>query len=503
MRLSAWTFVAAATAAYVVTLVLLSPLPLQDLPTHLSRAVVMDDLIFHGGTRFGTAYEYHFLVIPYVLGDLMLTGAVELFGLKAASAIWVALVLVSLPAALGFYMRVIGVTPPRQALVLLLALYLSTDWPFVMGFLSFRLGIAMTIATLALVVMLRARWSTAVYLTYVLAVLLDYLMHLSAAVFVTATVGGTAVVRVLTRTTRLRTELLFAAPLAAVLAWNFLVADSYRLPGDLVENPYIWGSVTDKLARMGSDFYRYRWHSETALILLLLLALVLQTSRPGIKQIRNVRLLELLTLAVTFLGLYIALPYAYSDAVYVDVRALPMVTIFGILTWVSWADQGQPIAPNRFALATGAALVLVAANLFSIATDLARQDRYVAQYRKMVAALPPHSRVLPIYTCPDYGRIKPYLHVNSFITLDRAGVMPYEFAGDNGNTVRYFRYRHRPYDPHEQWYIATHSLKLKWKNVSRDYDYLLITEPAPPGHLPVPATVVASNGAAEVLAIEK
>jgi hypothetical protein len=39
--------------AYLIARWVLSPMPLQDFPTHLARAVVMDDLIFHGGTRFG------------------------------------------------------------------------------------------------------------------------------------------------------------------------------------------------------------------------------------------------------------------------------------------------------------------------------------------------------------------------------------------------------------------------------------------------------------------
>ena len=60
----------------------------------------------------------------------------------------------------------------------------------------------------------------------------------------------------------------------------------------------------------------------------------------------------------------------------------------------------------------------------------------------------------------------------------------------------------RIYDPHEQWYIA-HTLNLSWGRVARDYDYLLITQPLPIGHLPLPTKLVARNDAAEVLAINK
>ena len=39
-------------AAYCVMFVLLSPLPVQDFPDHLARAVALDDLLFHGGARW-------------------------------------------------------------------------------------------------------------------------------------------------------------------------------------------------------------------------------------------------------------------------------------------------------------------------------------------------------------------------------------------------------------------------------------------------------------------
>src|SRR5690242_13634505 len=67
-------------AVYCAMLVLTSPVPLQDFPDHLARAAAMSDLIFHGGARFGDTYQFHFLWVPYLLGDLILAVAVDLFG---------------------------------------------------------------------------------------------------------------------------------------------------------------------------------------------------------------------------------------------------------------------------------------------------------------------------------------------------------------------------------------------------------------------------------------
>ncbi len=76
----AWSGGLLLLAAYCVLFVLLSPLPVQDFPDHLARAVALDDLLFHGGTRFGAIFHFHLEWIPYLLGDLILTVAVAMLG---------------------------------------------------------------------------------------------------------------------------------------------------------------------------------------------------------------------------------------------------------------------------------------------------------------------------------------------------------------------------------------------------------------------------------------
>src|SRR5580692_9835635 len=67
-------------AAYCVMFVLLSPLPVQDFPGHLARAVALEDLLFHGGARFGGVYHFQLEWIPYLLGDLILAVGVAVLG---------------------------------------------------------------------------------------------------------------------------------------------------------------------------------------------------------------------------------------------------------------------------------------------------------------------------------------------------------------------------------------------------------------------------------------
>jgi len=497
------SLLAAVITAYVVTLVLLSPLPLQDFPTHLARAVAISDFMFHHGQRFESFYQYHFLLVPYVLGDLMLACAVEVFGPRQASALWISFVLLSLPFAVLFYARATAIAINRRALLVLLSLYLATDWSFTMGFLNFRVSVAMILATMALADMLRTRWRTALYVTYAGAVLLDYLMHLSSAAFLCAGLGTSALLRLHLRTTRLRTEVLLMAPVAAVLLWNFAVADGYRAPTDLVENPYIWGTVRDKLARLGSEFFRYHWRSDALLAVAFVACLSLQMGRMTREGLRSPRLLEFLTLAITFLGMYFALPLAYSDAIYVDVRALPMATLFAVFACVRAGEEGSTGGTLRMGHAMSVATILALANLGTLSRDWLRNNAYVTEYRAMVAAAPWHARIFPVYTRGHQGSVEPLLHLDSYITIDRSGLMPYEFTGDNGNTVRYFRYLHRPYDPDEQWYKQESALQIHWSAIACDYDYLIVTKPFSPERLPLRMTMIASNDAAALFTIDK
>ena len=75
--------VAVLYALYVAYFVQLTSLPLQDYPNHVARAVVLGDLIFHDGARFGEVFSFHIVAAPYLLTDLLLTVCLQLFGAKA------------------------------------------------------------------------------------------------------------------------------------------------------------------------------------------------------------------------------------------------------------------------------------------------------------------------------------------------------------------------------------------------------------------------------------
>lgn len=493
----AWAAGLTLLVAYCLVFVLLSPLPVQDFPGHLARAVAMNDLLFHDGARFGGIYHFQLEWIPYLLGDLILTAAVAVLGPTGGAAFWLVLVFVSLPAATLFYLRVRGIEPRGRTLMLLVSLYLATDWFFLMGFLSFRVAVAMLIVTLGLVELLRRRWSYTLFGLYVGAVILDYLMHLSPTIFLVAALGVTGLMRLHWRTTRLRTEMALFIPLLAVLAWHFTVAVGYREPRDPVAGPWLWGTWYSKFARIGSEFFHFVPYTDVLLVLVLAACLLARTGIPHARDLRQPLVLELSALFVLFLAMYFALPLGYADAFYVDTRPLPLASFFFIAACLALPSQ------SRAALPLALAALLALGNLAYLSRHFIAERAWLTQYRAVVAAIPEHGRVLPVYTHGREGSVVPFLHVSGFVSMDRAAVEPYVFAGDNGNPMKYFRYLQRPYDPPEIWYGDIPRDPVNWRTVARDYDFLLVTKPFDPAVFQLATRKVAENSSATLLAIEK
>jgi hypothetical protein len=427
--------------------------------------------------------------------------AVELFGPTGGSALFTLLVFLSFPCAAVYYLRVRGIDTNDRILVLLLALYLATDWFFLMGFMSFRVSVAMLIATLGPVELLRRKWSHALFVLYVVAIALDYLMHLSPVVFLLVALGVTGPLRLWLRTTTVRTELLLLIPVLAVLAWHFGVASGYREPGDLVTSAYFWGTWSSKFQRVGSQFFHFAPRTDLLLVATLAAAVLARAGLPRWRDLRQPLVLEMLVLAATFLAMYFVLPLGYSEAYYVDTRPLPLVSFFFIAACVALPRKERGAPSGREKLAFALAALLAVGNLIYLTRHFLVDRAWIAEYRALAAAVPIHGRVLTVYTHGGEGSFFPYLHTSGFVAMDREAVEPYVFAGDNGNPMKYFRYVHLPYDPSEVWYGTLPRPALDWHRVAQDYDFLLITKPYDPRVLGLTTRPLAENSTATLLEI--
>jgi len=208
--------------------------------------------------------------------------------------------------------------------------------------------------------------------------------------------------------------------------------------------------------------------------------------------------LELLAVAIAFLGMYFVLPFAYGDASYIDVRALAVAPLFLMLACLHLPDRDGPTRgiENSVALA----MLLAAANLAFLGWHMAKDGRWMTQYRTVVAAIPRGASVLPLY--PGTNTVRAYMHAASFAVIDRGAVIPYLFSANRGNPQTYFRYDTMPYAPSEEWYYSVPpASNVDWERILCSYDYLLVMKPFDLGRVPIPSRLVRENEQAALRAI--
>jgi hypothetical protein len=507
-----WTrYVAAGLLlAYVIVVAQSSAIGLGDASNHLARAYIMADLIFHNGAVFGAQFQYHFQAVPYVLPDLLLTAAVEALGVRTALASFTVLTFLSVPAALLLYFRVTlgargqALLEDEAALFLLLcAAYLSTDFFFVAGFFAFNLGLACAIVTLALIERLRRRWSNGLFALYGGLVVMAYLIHLSTLVFLATIVAISAFMRLRSRSSSLRHELILSAPLVVMVAWQFGVAEHYRRPSDLTGEAYRWGTLRDKILQIRiGNFHRYGGYPDPFLRYLYVASLLmLIRSRKWRYAFASPRVIELLALAAAFFGMYFALPFSYREASYIDIRALAPATLFILLACLHLPRAEPPAESSRStpSLAVVFALVLSISNLLYLGEHFWKLFSWSTQYRAVFAAIPRGAHVLPVYTVPS---IYKYMEPSPITVIDRQAWIPYLFSGNTGQPMTYFRYVDRPYTPADDWYMKG-PLLVDWRQIACNYQYILVTRPFDLRRIRVATTPVAETSSAAVLAIDR
>jgi len=491
-------------ALYLAVLIhLSSAVPLQDWFNHFARAVVMADLIFRHGTHFGGVFQYRFLPMPYALGDLALSALVAVVGASIAAKLWLVIIFLSLPAALAFYLRVFKAPELSQILALILAAYLSTDFFFALGFVAFRLGIAMTLTCLALAQLLRQRWSPALYAAYCLAMALGYLMHLSAFVFVTAAICASASLRMWLRTSSLRREGILLIPVACVAVWNVGVSHFDTAPIDRPQGHYLWGTAYTKLRGLVMPFWRYERHWDWCLLLVLVLCLGCLVYRPLRARVRlRPEVLEMMVLGVTFLGMYVVMPFNTERVWLVDARMIPMVAVFVICACLLYRPESAAEF-RSYALPLVLAAALAVGNLAYLTRHLQKDHEWMSAYRTVVAEIPLRAKVLPVYTRPAGELVAPLLHAASYVVIDRNGDIPYLFSGNIGHPMRYFRYIKRSYSPSETWYQDSDLGPEVWRQIACTYDYLLVMKPFDRKRIRVAATIIAESSSVALFVVEK
>lgn len=521
---------------YVFWLTSLHSYPLQDFPNHLARGVALSDLLYNHGAQFGSTYSLGWALVPYLLHDLILATLIQLFGAQAGGSVFLALVLLSLPLALMFYMWAAQLAPRAKPAMFLIALYLSTDCFFLLAFMGFRLALALVLVSLGWVELLRRRWSNGALVGYVSTLVLGYLTHLTATVFFAPVLAVSSAARLVYRRTTVRREVSIWAPLGLLMLLHVAVL----APARSAENPptyeYFWGTWQKKLQYLTFEYTRFGSRLEVPMMVLLLACLLWPLRRYlNFDRLRQPGVVEPLAIAAVFLIAYFLMPQFYSDSAFVDVRALAVVLLMFVLACLNVPAPQRSGREFATAATLTLAVMLSTVNFAFLVRHVGKYETALNQYRALADRIPMRSRVLPIHTLAKDGEVQPLLHAAGYAVADRKAVIPYLFAGDRGDPMKYFRYRQRPYPPEEDWYRArlgwdrapektfvvgghpytwrfvqkeghwrtVDLIPVDWNRVACVYDYLLITLPVDLNLIGTPVRRVSENPTAALFALDR
>ncbi len=506
--------VATILCLYICFAFAISNAPLEDMPNHLARVRIIGDLLFDRGLIFGHWFRFHPTFAPYMAGDLLLMGLERCFGEQGAAAVWIAASVLLLPLGIGFALRTQGASRISAFAGVALALYLATDWFFVMGFLNYQLGAAS--AVFAYGWFIRARQSGGVRdsVVFFSFVLLCYVLHLSSLVFIVAIVGMSLVVSLIRREASIgRTVKLFLPP-CILLGAHILSGSDLAFTGHVAnENPSEWGTWFLKLRGLGAPAVRFSPLPETALFAMFLAAALLPVALTPLRSIRDWA--DKWIIAAMFVGFYFVMPTYANKVFLIDVRGLPYALVFLLFGGILSSGPRSKLGRVQFAMA----LLVACVNLAYLASQLLPLNSAMGRYKAIASEIPPGSVVLPIDTWPTVGRYRPFLHAGSYATSESFVLTPYLFASDENPPMSYFSYVRRDYAPNEYWYsygwyAAPAGLAASggaqsggWpegarKEIARRYQYILVTVPWDATRIPVNYQTVRSNDVAALLRVE-
>jgi len=501
------------SAAYVIVCTQVAMILYGDYPDHLARAAVLADLWFHEGRQFGAIFQFRFMPIPYILGDLLLAGAIELLGVTGATAFWTALNLLSLPLAILFYLRVTRTGRHTRALFFITGLYLATNWFFLAGFLNFHLAVALVIVALALAQSLRTQWSLAMFIAYAGVVALGYLMHLAFIVFFAVALGATALWQLRMRAAAVLRDVVLFGPVCLVLAWHVFTARFFPDAAEAVCSRALWRTVPSKLRHLDWDLVRLYEPLDLLIALGFVACVVFVFLHWGGRRSfanADVAAVEMFVLAIAFLVLYAALPATYCGPSYLDVRALALAGPFVAFALLMLVDPLLAGHERARGFLNTAFTLLALGNLIYLGVGLAGHQTQLTKYRALTASIPSGARVLPINTLLKEGQWRPFLHSAPLaVVVDRGGIVPNMFSGDQRHPMKYFRYVNRGYAPKDDWYTRTMldpplvPLDVDWTAIACSYDFLLVTKPYEPARIHVRTAITAQNSSGALLKIDR
>ena len=476
----AWLLV----AGYAGLLWAFDALPYQDVPNHLARAVVIADLLFDGGTRFGEVFAFEWRFVPYILGDAWHAVTVQWLSPEAAARVWVIVAFASFPAATALLLRTWDAPRPVLIAGVVAAAFLGADWFLRLGFLNFRYGLALALLGVVAWERLLAKPGVARAVLYAAVVVGAYLTHLTALIFTIGIVGVLSLLRLVRDREGLVRYALAGAPPLLLLGWHLVFQPG--LEAGASWHPDLVSKLLQTVGGLAPTRERLELLCAAAFVGLVTVPLLASRFRGW-----PPRAWETFAVGLAFGILYLWLPEKRGEIWGVNIRALPMAWLFAALT-AAWVVAYRGAWEHAFRIGLfGVALV----HLAVLGATLREDNATMRAYREVALRVPAGATVLPVVTAPKRGLVSPTAHAASFATVHRGAIVPYTFTGNLGAPMPYFTFRERPPAFPWQWWYLHDRLPRRWVNMLSGYDYLLIQTPVDWRRLPRRVEVVEGNAA--------
>jgi hypothetical protein len=458
----------AAVAANILVALAAAYFPYQDSINHLARYYLID--------RAWSGHPVDWVqvrVVPtsYIATDVVGAALVHVLGASTALKVIAVVPLLLLPGGMYALLRV---TAPTQRGWALVAALLSLSWFYLGGFISYSVGMGLTLVWLAAWWPRRDERSWGWRLGLAVGGVLLFLVHLSAPLIALGVVGLDLVLtaasergsrRALSPAVRARFVTLAVITLAVALVWMVTTAASSEVRAAVA--PPEFRTPLDKLTHLAAPFYSFSMVQMALLggsYLLALIALVAHHRRPPWSD-------RFWLCGLLFLLLYMISPSRASAAGDLDTRWLLPACLLPFCA-------AHPRPPRRLALLILLALCLThAAVVRHYSADI---DRELIEFDSVLARLPPGSRVLPLVSDQGrHGHVIPYLHFALWHVIRKHGRVPGLFSANGTREsdpayphFNHFRVIRPPYLPDAGWGVRTWA-PLDCSRVRHDYDFVL------------------------------
>ena len=482
-------------AAYVAVLAAMTGLPWGDLPNHLTRITIIGELLSSPTSYYHQHYSFHWMLVPYVLWDVLAAGTSRLLPVEANGVLWTVLTFLSVVWGGWCLAKVCLRAEADRQTITAFSILTATGWSFVLGFFAYQISLGLCLLAVACGCRLRetrdASSRSIAWLAYIASIVACYLAHLGGFLALCIILGSGAIARVIRRRDRLSWEAAALVP-PVLLGCSYIYVSMSSLATG-VHDPIIFRPALSKVWALAHPWTRFSklWEWPVLLGLGTGFALLFIRTVPALRaRARDAFLNDLFFPVPALAVVYLILPQGAFVAWNVDMRLLPFLAYF-LLLWLLSVRRSAQAASDPDAGFFQTRWILIGTCWVSLLVLLIQLWPYNLEAHKYWEALkriPAHQIVLPVGTHPYLGRVLPMHHQGTLYAAFKEGIAPQIYSSENA-TLPFFRPREHYVLPTDLWYVYNIP-HPDWKSMASTYDYLVVSKPFDPARFPIPAPPV-------------